>query len=168
MSKLKQLILKAEKSALSRWILNQVMSRAVPFNAPHHFKITNIHRGSIRVMLPYRKSNLNHVKGIHACALATLCEYTVGMTLVSKISETDYRIILKTIRIEYFYQAKMDVMADFKISDEFIQNQIVNPLQNDDAVFIDIEIKVHDVSGNHICTGFMNWQVKKWNKVRSK
>lgn len=167
MSKLSQLILKAEKSAFSKWMLNTVMSRAVPFNAPHHFTITEIRSGATRVLLPYRRSNLNHVKGVHACALATLCEYTVGMTLVSMISEKEYRIILKTIRIEYFYQAKMDVIADFKISNEFIKSQITEPLLNEDAVFIDFEVKVHDNSGNHICTGYMNWQVKKWNKVRS-
>ena len=167
MSKLTHLIAKSETSDFSKWMLNTIMSRAVPFNAPHHFKIKNIGIGSAAVLLPYRRSNLNHVKGIHACALATLCEYTVGMTLVSMISEKEYRLILKSIRIEYLYQAKMDVSTNFKINNDFIKTHIITPLSDADAVFIDFEIPVHDKAGNHICTGFTNWQIKKWNKVKS-
>jgi hypothetical protein len=48
-----------------------------------------------------------------------------------------------------------------------MNEHIFNPLKNNDAVFKELEIKVVDVQGNHICTGFVNWQVKKWNKVKT-
>jgi acyl-coenzyme A thioesterase PaaI-like protein len=142
-----------------------VLSRAVPFNAPHHFQVLNVKAGETEILLPYRRSNLNHVKGIHACALATLCEYTIGMTLIGMISENKFRIILKNIRMEYHYQAKMDVTASFKITDDVLKEVITGPLEKADAVFHEFEIKVTDTDKNHICTGFVNWQVKKWEKV---
>ncbi len=165
MSRLQQLILKASGSSFYNWILNRVLSRAIPFNAPHHLRVIKISPGAAQILLPYRRSNLNHVKGIHACALATLCEYTIGLTLISKISESQFRIILKNIRLEYHYQAKMDVTATFNIADEVLKEKITGPLQHADAVFHEFEIKVFDSAQNHICTGFVNWQVKKWDRV---
>jgi acyl-coenzyme A thioesterase PaaI-like protein len=167
MSKLRSLISKAQNSTFSKWMLNLILSRAIPFNKPHHFKIVEIGEGETKILLPYRRSNLNHVKGIHACALATLCEYAVGMTLISIISEEAYRIILKNIRIEYHYQAKMDVIAHFILKSDFVNEKIISPLQNSDAVFVELEVLVYDKMKNHICTGLVNWQVKKWNKVKS-
>ncbi len=168
MSKINSLISKASESSFYLWMLNVVFSRAVPFNAPHGFKIIAIKPGSTEVLLPYRKSNLNHVKGIHACALATLCEYTSGITLVSMFSEKDYRIILKLLHIDYHYQARMDVVAEFSVSKEFISQNVLQPLTKEEAVFLNLEIKVHDTDQNHICTCLANWQVKKWNKVKIK
>jgi len=165
MSRLQNLIGKAQASTFYLWILNRVLSRAIPFNASHHFQVIEINPGETRIRLPYRRSNLNHVKGIHACALATLCEYTVGMTLISKISESEFRIILKNIRMEYHYQAKMDVVAKFTLTDEFLKEKIIDPLGKADAVFHEFEIDVFDTAHNRICTGYVNWQVKKWDRV---
>jgi len=167
MSKLRNLILKAEHSSFYRWLLNMVLARSIPFNAPHCFRVIKIKQGSAEIMLPYRRRNLNHVKGIHACALATLCEFTTGLTLISTISENEYRIILKSIRVDYHFQARMDVIASFSLNEKFIEKVITGPLQFEDAIFTEMEIKVNDMAGNHICTGFINWQVKKWNKVKS-
>lgn len=165
MSGIHKLISKASHSGFYRWILNRIISYTVPFNAPHHFRILNIEPGMTEIMLPYRRSNLNHVKGIHACALATLCEYTIGMSLISKISEKEYRIILKNLRVDYHYQGKTDVKARFLLEESILRDKIIIPLQNADAVFHEFEIKVTDSEQNHICTGYANWQVKKWHKV---
>ncbi len=168
MSKLHNLIGKAAGSSFYTWLLNRVLSRAIPFNAPHHFKVISITPEFTEIALPYRRSNMNHVNGIHACALATLCEFTVGMTLVSKISELKYRIILKNIRMEYHYQAKMNVTAKFSLPEALLQSKIIEPLETADAIFHEFEIPVYDSANNHICTGFVNWQVKKWEKVSTK
>ncbi len=168
MSGIHKLIDKASSSHFYKWILNRIISYTVPFNAPHHFKIIKIQRGEVKVLLPYRRSNLNHVKGIHACALATLCEFTIGMALISKISEKEFRIILKNLRMDYHYQGRTDVIAQFLLTEEMLKNKLLLPLQTNDAVFHEFEIKVTDTSNNHICTGYINWQVKKWHKVGMK
>ena len=167
MSKLQNLISKSQNSAFYRNVLNFILARSIPFNAPHHFRILAIGEGIAKVLLPFRKANLNHVKGIHACALATLCEYTTGLALLTIISESQYRIILKSLKMEYHYQAKMDVTANYNLTQSFIYDNISVPLLKNDAVFIDLEIKVTDQLNNQICTGFITWQIKKWTKVKS-
>src|SRR5688572_12028327 len=96
---LRDLIERSRNSGFGKWLLNFVLARVIPFNAPHHLTVTDAAEGRIRVRLPYKKSNLNHVKSMHACALATLCEYTTGLAIISMISEKEYRIILKNIKV---------------------------------------------------------------------
>lgn len=165
---LKQLLKRSETSAFYLWLLNNVLWKKIPFNGPHKFKIEKISKNAFTISLPYRTKNLNHIKGIHACALATLCEYISGLTLVSLISEKEYRIILKNISMTYHYQAKKNVEATFSLSPLIIENEILIPLQNTDSVFKEFAVEVYDTDKNHICTGLINWQIKKWSKVKTK
>ncbi len=168
MNKLSWLIAKAQNSSFYLWILNLVAGRVVPFNGPHSFAIKNISDHSVQIELPYKKANLNHVKGIHACALATLCEYCTGIVLLASTDSTMYRIILKNINITYHYQAKTAVQAKFELSKEWIETNVILPLKNTEAVFSEFKIEVYDTANNHICTGLINWQIKSWKNVKTK
>jgi acyl-coenzyme A thioesterase PaaI-like protein len=167
MTSLESLVHKASHSNFYRWLLNRSLNFVVPFNAPHGLKILSVHPGKIKTGLPHKRKNLNHLGGIHACALATLCEFTVGFALMSKLSTKEYRIIMKSMRVDYHYQAKMNVTAQFEITDELLEHQILKALLNHDQVTHEFEIAVHDRAGNHICTGFILWQLKKWEKVKT-
>ena len=166
--KLNVLATKAEKSNFYLWILNWFAAGMVPFNKPHSFSIEQISSESIAIKLPYKKLNLNHIKGIHACALATLCEYATGMLLLNAIDANLYRIILKNIHMTYHYQAKTDVFAKFDLKKEEVIANIVIPLQNQQAIFKEFTIEIYDKMQNHICTGLINWQVKSWHHVKTK
>ena len=168
MNKLNWLIGKAQYSSFYLRVLNMAATYFVPFNRAHSFTIKQITHQSIEVILPYKKANLNHIKGIHACALATLSEYCTGIVLLSAIDAALYRIILKNINVTYHYQAKSPVFAKFELTREWIEANIVNPLKNSEAVFTELKIEVYDFEKNHICTGLINWQIKSWNKVRTK
>src|SRR5688572_29492751 len=89
---------KAKRSSFFRWLLNLLLGYAIPFNKPHRIRITAIHDDGVSVRLPYRRRNLNHLKGIHACALATTAEYTSGIALLTAIG-TDYRLIMKNLSV---------------------------------------------------------------------
>jgi len=165
---LSELLNKAEHSAFYLWVLNNILWRKIPFNNPHKIKIERIEKGALTVSIPYKRKNQNHIKGIHACALATLCEYISGLTLISSLSEKDYRIILKNISITYHYQAKMKVLTTFSLSRESIQNDIIEYLKTSDYIFKELKVELFDIQKNHICTGLINWQIKKWEKVKTK
>ena len=168
MFNLKLLFNRARKSPFFMWLLNWILNRKVPFNKPHGFKVFEIADDHLSVYLPYRKVNQNHIKGIHACALATLSEYTTGLSLLRKLDSKKYRIILKSIRMEYYYQGKTGITANFTLDDDWIKSYILDPLKDDDAVTVLMEVESHDTKSNHICTGFIEWQVKDWKKVRTK
>ena len=68
------LLTKARSSGFTRWWLNHALSWLIPFNRPHGFKVNPLPEGGIRVSIPNWRVNRNHIKGIHACALATAAE----------------------------------------------------------------------------------------------
>lgn len=165
---LNDFIARAKRSSLHRWILSAMLYRMIPFNKPHRLRIGHLGDDMVKVMLPYRKKNLNHIRGLHACVLATLTEFTSGFMLISKLGFDKYRIILQRLEMEYHYQGKMDAVAEFKISDEWLQSMIYVPLASQDAVVVVCEVKVYDVQGNHLSTGLVHWQVKNWSKVKTR
>ena len=168
MKKLNILLEKAKTSKFYLWVLNFVLLRVVPFNKPHNINVIHIGDDEFTLCAKPSKNNRNHVKGIHACLLATLCEYASGLSLLTHISSTEYRIILKTINMTYHYQAKTNVYVTFKMTQQQIDNDIVKPLQTQDAIFREYTVDVYDEQKNHICTGLINWQIKAWKNVKTK
>ena len=158
---------KAERSSFSKRILQMVLSFAIPFNRPHRFKIAEVYSDGFQIHLPYRRVNKNHINGIHACGLATLSEFVSGLTLMKVIGSNELRIIMKDLKMTYHFQAKKDVSATTHLTADIIQQNILNPLKTQDSVFYLMKIEVYDTDKNHICTGEVNWQLKKWNKVRT-
>lgn len=163
-----KIIEKAKRSAFWRWVLNQSLYRMVPFNRPHRFQVVQIEDHYLKALIPYRKSNFNHIRGLHACALATISEFATGFLLLTRLDMKKYRLIMQRIEMDYHYQGKMDAFAEFRTSDEWYEHNIIQPLKTQDAVVIPCEIKIHDVNGHHITTGKVFWQIKDWQKVRTK
>jgi hypothetical protein len=165
---LPKLFKKAQTSAFYRWILNNLLDRMIPFNKPHNFQLTEVGESHLKVLLPFKKRNLNHIRGIHACALATVSEFTSGLLLISKLDASKYRLIMKRLEMEYHYQGKMDVVASFSVTEEWLTEKIYNPLTEMDSVILPCEVKIHDIKGNLISVGKVFWQIKDWRKVKTK
>jgi acyl-coenzyme A thioesterase PaaI-like protein len=168
MDKLNALVHKAQSSKFYLWVLNFMLLRIVPFNKPHRLKVISIGNEELVIEAANKSYNQNHIKGIHACLLATLCEYASGLGLLLKLSTTDYRIILKSIHMTYHYQAKTNVQVTFKLTEQEVENNFRIPLRSADAIFHEFKVEVYDVDKNHICTGLINWQIKAWKNVKLK
>lgn len=163
-----KLVEKAKTSSFYKGILNFALDRMIPFNKPHGFRIVEISDYSLKTLLPYRRKNFNHIRGIHACAMATVSEFTTGFLLISRLDAKKYRLIMQRLEMDYHYQGKMDAFASFSISEEWLTEKIYQPLQQQEAVIIPCEVKIHDSQGNHLTTGKVFWQVKDWAKVKTK
>ncbi|WP_142600788.1 PaaI family thioesterase [Solitalea koreensis] len=167
MKQLNILIDKAKTSSFNLWILNRVLWRVIPFNNPHQFKIESITDKSVSIRMPYIRKNMNHIKGLHACGLATLCEYACGLQLMNVLGAANYRIIMKDLRMEYFYQGKTDVSVTFNF-DKKQADTLLKDLNESEAVYKTFELPVYDANKNHICSAHVNWQIKGWDKVKTK
>ena len=163
-----KLIEKAKQSSFYLWLLNKALSRMIPFNLPHGFELTMISDTGIKTRLPYKRKNLNHVRGLHACALATLSEFTTGFLLISRLGMDKYRLILQKLEMEYHYQGKTDAVAEFIVDEEWLQQKIYLPLQTNEAVVIPCQVKIFDTKGNQLTTATAHWQLKDWKKVKTK
>lgn len=165
---LQSIVAKAENSSFYRWLLSYQLNHMVPFNAPHGFKITQVSQLGLTIQLPYKKRNLNHVRGIHACAMATLAEATSGFLMVINLNPKKYRIILQRLEMDYHYQAKSAVEARFEIDQSWYENEVVHPLKSAEKIMMPLEIKLYDQEQNHVATGTAHWQIKDWQKVKTK
>ncbi|MFT6969692.1 MAG: acyl-coenzyme A thioesterase PaaI-like protein [Roseivirga sp.] len=159
---------KAKTSKRYLALLNFGLFRMIPFNKPHGIKIVEIKDRSVKTIFPYKKSNFNHIKGLHACGLATVSEFTTGIVLLSSLDSKKYRIIMQKMEMNYHYQGKMDSYAEFSITDEWLKNEVINPIAANDSVVVNCEVKVTDSAGHHLTTGNIYWQVKSWSKVKTK
>ena len=147
--------------------LNVVLQRVIPFNRPHRIQITSVTDDEIKTFMPYRRSNLNHLKGIHACGIATLAEYTTGIFLLKKAKSSGYRLIMKSIHVEYHYQAKSAVHAEFGINEATFEEKVRKPLAKEGVLLDEFIVKVYDTEENHIATATMEWQLKDWKKTKA-
>lgn len=158
---------KARNSAFQRWVLNFFLPKFIPFNGPHGFKVYPQQDGAIEVTIPYWRVNRNHIKGIHACALATGAEMCSGLSLLEQLDPNKYRLIMKTISMEYHYQAKMKATARAHATEEQMKDLLEQVNQAGRSEF-GSEVVLHDSDGNHLATGTVVWQVKDWKQVKTK
>ena len=163
-----QLMIKAGHSGFYRFLLNVMLNRIVPFNKPHGFKVIEITKEKVKILIPYKKRNLNHIRGLHATALATLSEFTTGLMLLKVLGAKKYRIILQKLEIEYHYQGKTDATAEFIADDSWFEEKVYSPLTSEDKVVVPCRVNIHDVHGNHLTSAVIYWQIKPWNKVKTK
>lgn len=163
-----QLIARAKTSKRHLALLNFGLARMIPFNKPHGFKIVELGDSSVKVKIPYKRGNFNHIKGIHACALATASEYSTGLVLLNRLNQKKYRIIMQKMEMNYHYQAKMDTMVVYELAEEWLNEHVLQPLKTKESIVAICEVKSHDMQGNHLTTGNIHWQIKPWNKVRTK
>lgn len=163
-----KLVSRAKNSTFYRWVLNQGLSFKIPFNRPHGIKITHISEDGMEVLLSYKRKNFNHIKGMHACALATASEYIAGLVLLRKLGTTKYRLIMESMHIKYFAQAKSDVTATFELTDEQVEEMVILPLKNRESVMVEFTTTTMDKQGRKISEALTRWQVKPWDKVRTK
>ena len=161
-------IARARSSAFGMWKLNFGLQRLVPFNRPHGIKIVQIEDDLVKAVIPFKRKNLNHIKGIHACGMATAAEFSSGFLLLWKLGEKKYRLIMESLEVQYHYQAKTNVTATFHMTPEWMQEFVFKPLDSLEQVLVRCEIKLYDTVGNHVATAHTNWQIKPWSKVKTR
>jgi acyl-coenzyme A thioesterase PaaI-like protein len=166
--KFEKYIHQAKKSRFGLFKLNFGLGLIIPFNKPHRIKIVEIGANHVKTRIPYKRKNLNHIKGIHACGMATAAEFSSGFLLLMKIGGKDYRLIMESLQMSYHYQAKKDVFATFSVQDDWLDTTVIQPLKSTDKIMVKCQIELHDADGNHVATGITNWQIKSWSKVKTK
>ncbi len=168
MKDLKNILVKAGENPAMLKMLNPVLRKMIPFNKPHKLTITELTSEKAVVRIPFRKSNLNHLKGIHALALSTASEYASGMMILRHLGTKDYRLIMRSLKTEYHYQGKTDIDAVFELSEANVKARILDKLGDDGKTDFLCDIKTYDQDKNLVSTTTCDWQIKKWDKVKTK
>lgn len=164
--KLEDIVVKSYTSKFWLEILNFGLWFKIPFNKPHLLRITSLSRNSITVKIPHKRRNLNHLRGIHACALATASEYACGFLLISRLSAEKYRLIMRSMHVDYIKQGKSEVYVNFNLDENKI-NEIKLKLEKEPQCLEVLEVEVRDAKQNLISIAKLEWQLKDWKRVES-
>jgi acyl-coenzyme A thioesterase PaaI-like protein len=159
-------ITRAETSSLHLWILNRLLLYVIPFNRPHGLKVLHISRTDVDISLPYRIRNQNHVGGLHACALATCAEYAAGLILLYNFLPDKNRLLLKRLEITFEKQARAGVTARCTIEPAYLRLLNESLLENG-SFFVSLPVEVRSDKNDVVCRLQVDWQVKRWELVRS-
>ena len=146
--------------------LNKVLTVGIAFNAPHGFKIKELSEENIRISLPNRKLNHNHLGGIHACAMATVGEYCAGMSLLKTFGASQYRLILSDLHVKYTYQGRSDLEGT--CSPRQIDKDAVKKVLDSDGKYLQkLETLIRDKNGKDVAIVTTTWQLKSWDQVKT-
>ncbi|MBT3235895.1 MAG: DUF4442 domain-containing protein [Bdellovibrionales bacterium] len=148
-------------------ILSKALNRLVPFNAPHGFVIEHLSEDQVRVSLPSRRSNWNHLNSVHACAIATLGEMVAGLSILHMLGISNHRLILKSLAIDYIKQATTNLEGVATLSLEE-QNRVKEELATDHLSSITINSKVYNNQSELVAKIESCWQLKNWDYVTFK
>lgn len=160
------LLLKKPKGS-RLFAFNQAQKIGIPFNAPHGFRFLSISDSVIKSYAPYKKLNQNHVKGIHACAIATVGEMAAGVLLIKNFTAYRYRFILANLEVDYHYQGRTDLIGTCIFNDEE-KERTAKILEADEIPIVEMYTRITDSKDNHIADVRTFWQLKDWKQVKTK
>lgn len=168
MARLPALIEGARKSPFKLKLLNLFLGRLIPFNRPHGVHILELGTEHVKTTAPYTRKNQNHIRGIHACCIATVAEFSSGLLFLSRLNPAEYRLIMAHLEIDYHYQAKSAIIAETRISAQQLEDSILNPLAGTDKLLFTQVTEVHDAQHHPIATARVTWQIKRWDMVKTR
>lgn len=147
--------------------LDKVLRLGIPFNAPHGFTIRNISPDQVKVSLPNRKLNHNHIGGVHACAMATVGEYCAGLSLLASFGISKHRLIMSELSVTYTWQGRTDLEGI--CSPAVIDKEAIKTALEEGKTYSQpLETIIQEVkTGREVARVKTTWQLKPWTKVNT-
>jgi acyl-coenzyme A thioesterase PaaI-like protein len=146
-------------------LLNLVMPQVIPFNRPLGLKIRELTTSHAEVEMPFKRANKNHLGGLHACALATIGEFTAGILILRRMDPTRQRLVLKRLEVEYMKQGRGKATAKAEWP-EGSSMSVEEFRSSEQAEEISMSTVVSRADGEALASVRTVWQVKPWSQVR--
>ena len=146
---------------------SRLMQEVIPFNRPHRIKVEEISSKGCKVLLPYRRRNLNHLGTLHACAMATAGEYVSGLNVIESFDISKYRLIMSRLEVDYIRRSIGGCEATSSWPDGMLDS-LKKSLHSEGVATFILTAKLIDSTSEHVATTTTHWHVKAWEKVRAK
>ncbi len=129
-------------------IFSLLLGRMAPFSGAISPRVISLAPGFARVVMRDRRAVRNHLRSVHAIALADLAELASGLALTYSLPD-DARAILTGISIEYLKKARGTLIAEAHIE---------VPASNEERSY-EFESVVTDASGERVARATARWLV---------
>ena len=93
------------------WLFGRVIRFAIPYTGTVRPWVREVRSGYARVQLKDRRRVRNHLRSIHAIALANIGEFTGGLAMTATLP-SDVRSILLKLEVEFVKKARGLVTAE--------------------------------------------------------
>lgn len=141
--------------------MDRLMRMALPFNRPHRIRIAGVTEDHVEVSLPSRRSNFNHLGGMHACAIATALEFASGASILLEVGMQDYRIIMSRLEIDYLAKPKGNCTARAQRNTPAVLG-LTGVLESEGVARLVQPSSLYDASGEHCAEATVHWHLKAW------
>lgn len=143
--------------------LDRLLRMALPFNQPHRIRISAVTSAAVEVGLPERRSNRNHLGGMHACAIATALEFASGASVMIAVGMRDYRIIMSRIEVDYLAKPKGNCIAKASRNTPEVEG-LTGVLEEAGVARVTLISDLYDAQGEHCAQAHVHWHLKAWEK----
>ncbi len=134
---------------LGKRLFNTALGRAVPYSGTVRPQVLELEPGRARILIRDRRRVRNHLRSVHAIALANLGELTSGLAMTAALP-TGVRGIVTRIEVDYEKKARGAIIAS---SDVALPDPIDAPV---DHV---VSAELVDTSGDRVSTVRVHWRL---------
>jgi acyl-coenzyme A thioesterase PaaI-like protein len=130
------------------WLFGRIIKFAIPYTGSIRPEVREVQPGYARVELMERRAVRNHLRSIHAIALANIGEFTGGLAMTATLP-TNVRSILLKLEVEFVKKARGLVTAECHVTVPEVNGPV-------DHV---VRTIVRDSSGAEVCRVAATWRL---------
>lgn len=117
-----------------KWLFSRIIGFSVPYSGSIAANVELLSPGHGKITLQDRRKVRNHLRSVHAIALANLGEMATGLTLLNSLPD-DTRAILTGIQMQYLHKARgmltAECVCDIPESNAEKEIQIAGEIKNE-------------------------------------
>ena len=129
-------------------MFSKLLGRIVPYTGSIRPRVLELTERGARIEMRDRRAVRNHLRSIHAIALANLAELSTGLPLAYAVQPRG-RTILVSLTVDYLKKARGTLVG----TSSFI------PPRADRDEDIDITVEVRDEAGEVVARALARWRV---------
>jgi acyl-coenzyme A thioesterase PaaI-like protein len=96
--------------ALGRRVFSRLVGFAIPYTGSIRATVNVLEKGYAEVLMRDRRKVRNHLRSVHAIALANIGEFCTGLSVTTSMPD-GARAILKSIHVDYLKKARGTLRA---------------------------------------------------------
>jgi len=131
-----------------KWMFSRLIGFMIPYTGSVRPLVEHLEPGHSKVRLVDRRRVRNHLRSVHAIALANVAELSTGLAVLSGMPP-GYNGILIGLNVEYTKKARGDLM---------IECQCEVP-EFDDRTEVPVQTIITDAAGDVVTTATARWLI---------
>jgi len=131
-----------------KWLFSRLSGLMIPYTGSMKANVEHLEPGYAVVFLKDRRRVRNHLKSIHAIAIANLAEYTTGLATLTGMPPGS-RAILTALDVRYVKKARGKLRSECRSQTPATLNEQEVP----------VEASIYDMQGDCVATATATWLI---------